>query len=77
MIGSPNTMTALSDKMLDTLRQHNGWITRKQLAQALGRPGQLTPYDVEILEGFVSAGLVERDDRLVGVVKTVMHYRAK
>ncbi len=70
-------MTALSDKMLDTLRHAGGWITRKQLAQALGRPGQLTPYDVEILEGFVSAGLVERDDRLVGVVKTIWYYRAK
>lgn len=70
-------MTALSDKILETLRDNGGWLNRRQLAQALGRPGQLTPYDTELLEGFVSAGLVEREDRLVGVVRTVRYYRLK
>lgn len=70
-------MTELSEKMIETLRQHGGWITRKQLAGALGRPGQLTPYDIDLLEGMVKAGLIECENRLTGVVRKVKHYRVK
>lgn len=76
MIGH-DTMTALSDKILDTLRANGGWLSRRQLARELGRPTQLSPYDTDLLENLVSAGLVERETRLMGVVKTIWYYRAK
>lgn len=71
-------MGALAEKMLDILRQHGGWMTRKELAHELGRPRDyFVAYDTSIIEELVEAGLVERDDRLVGAVKTVKYYRVK
>lgn len=71
-------MTTLAEKLLEILRDNGGWMTRKELAHELGRPRDyFVAYDTDVLEGLVNAGLVERDDRLVGAVKTVKYYRAK
>lgn len=71
------TVTVLGALLLDVLRADGGWLTRRQLATALGRGGgRMTPYDAQLIEGLVSAGLVEREERPMGIVRTVRYYRA-
>lgn len=77
-MGRQDTVTALGGMLLDVLRADGGWLTRRQLATALGRAdGRMTPYDAQLIEGLVSAGLVEREERPMGIVRTVRYYRAR
>lgn len=71
-------MTTLRELLLDILRDNGGWMSRKDIGAALGRPRSYpVAYDIDLLEGLVAAGLVERDDRLSGAVKVVKYYRIK
>lgn len=70
-------VTELEAKLLEVLRANGDWMTRRQVAQALGRPGILTPYDVELLEKLAAADLVEITQRPTGPVRKVWSYRAK
>lgn len=77
-MGRQDTVTALGGMLLDVLRADGGWLTRRQLATALGRAdGRMTPYDAQLIERLVGAGLIEREDRPMGIVRTVRHYRAR
>lgn len=71
-------VTQLSDLILEKLRESGQWMTRREIAQAMGRPGnRLNPYDVQLLEVLASQKLVEIAQRKIGIVQTENIYRAK
>lgn len=57
-------MTPLQDVLLDALRGAKGWITRKGVSNAIGRPNRLNPHDIVMLERLVDAGIVKRSQRI-------------
>lgn len=71
-----DNLTDLQAIILNVLREHGGWMKRSELATYLGRPSRLVPHDIDMLEGLVTIGLVEREKREIGTVKTVAVYRA-
>lgn len=70
-------MTVLADKLLDTLRQHGGWMNRRAWARAIGRPQTLTPYDLQLIEKMAADGLIEVEQHQAGPVRFEWVYRAK
>jgi hypothetical protein len=73
-----NELTPLAVFILDTLEARRGvWLTRQEIASAIGRPARLTPHDIDLLETLVTAGRVEKSERQTGVVQTAYIYRIK
>ena len=70
---------SLADLIVEVLRSANGeWMTRKQIAQKIGRPnGVLLPYDVTVLGALVDDGSVSMVRRAIGAVKTEHIYRVE
>lgn len=70
--------TKLGDVFLSALRSHRGeWMTRRQIADAVGRDGSLLPYDVRLLERMVNDGLIEMRKEPAGPVQVNYFYRVK
>lgn len=69
-------ISGLQQAILGVLRESNKPLSRSEIADAIGRPNRLVPYDVEMLEGLVEMGLVLKSEDIIGTVKTVMKYRA-
>lgn len=71
-------LTPLAKKLIETLEQSGEeWLTRREIAARLGRPGVLPPYDVQLLEKLVQDGLVEKQQQSRGVVLFEYTYRLK
>lgn len=77
MIRENFDVTELSELILTTLRGNGGWMTRRELGKAIGRPVRLLPYDLLLIEEMVAAGKIETDQRLSGPVRREWVYRAK
>lgn len=58
-----NELTDLQRVLLGALRG-KGWQTRRNLADAIGRPTRLNPHDVEMLERLVKTGTVVKSQRI-------------
>lgn len=71
-----DTLTPLATVILNTLRAKKAWLTRSEIAQAIGRPNKATPRDIEMLNLLVSRGLVEVQQHSRGVVQVEYIYRA-
>lgn len=70
-------MTELSAHILKTLRSNGGWMSRRELGLAIGRPVRLTPYDLQLVDEMIAAGVIEADKRVAGPVRREYVYRAK
>lgn len=77
MIRERFDVTELSEHLLSTLRGNGGWMNRRELGLAIGRPARLTPYDLVLIEEMIAAGLIEVDQRIAGAVRREWVYRAK
>jgi len=70
-------LTPLAVKLLEALRQYDGWMTRAEIARGIGRQsGVLQEYDRVLLEQLSAAGLIEMSTRPRGVASVVNIYRA-
>lgn len=69
-------VTNLKDFILQTLRTNGGWMSRQEIATAIGRPGRISPYDIKLLNELVDSGLVEKSARPRGPVQRAHTYRA-
>lgn len=67
----------LSDIILDAIRTTGGWLTRKDIAQLIGREKALLPYDKQLIDEMVESGQLEmkRVPRGIGGVR--FEYRFK
>lgn len=70
-------LTPLGEVILATLRDAGDWMTRKDLAAALGRPGLLGPHDLRLLDELEADGLIEVRKEKIGTVKFEFQYKAK
>ena len=71
----PDHVTPLADHLLKILRTSGEWMTRTQIAQAIGR-SRLTPYDISCLELLATQALVETRQAKRGLFGTRWEYRA-
>lgn len=69
-------VTPLGEKLLSVMRESGDWVTRRQLAERIGRR-VFSPYDLTVLKGLVAEGLVEETKRPFGVVREEHIYRIK
>lgn len=70
------TMTDLKNLIFETIRANGGWMSRQEIATAIGRPGRISPYDIKLLNDLVEAGLLETSERPTGPVQRALTYRA-
>lgn len=70
------SVSDLKTYILETLRTHGGWMSRQEIATAIGRPGRISPYDIDLLNQLVEAGDVELSERPTGPVQRALTYRA-
>ena len=66
----------LKNLILKTLRENGGWMTRQEVATAIGRPGRANPYDIALLNQMVESGELEKSERPTGPVQRALTYRA-
>lgn len=59
-------ITKRAQRLVDALRRHAAWMDRGDLAQAIGK-NRLNPHDIELLDGLVDMGLVERNEQATGI----------
>lgn len=73
------SLTPLAKRLLRAVQTGNGeWMSRSQIAEDLGRPrNRLNPHDRNLLEQMVADGLLDAEERQIGVVQTERVYRAK
>lgn len=69
------TFTTLASVLLATIRQTGKAMTRQQIADAIGRPGRLTPHDISTLKDLAQRGLIEEDRRTRGVAGVEYVYK--
>ncbi len=69
-------LSKLEKRILEELQTAQSELTRSELAKRLGR-NALYPHDINLLEGLVARGLVNKREETRGAVATVNHYRAK
>jgi DNA-binding IclR family transcriptional regulator len=71
-------MSELEQVLLQALRSCPGWLSRREIADAIGRPnGKLLAYDRKLLQRLAEQGLVEVQLSRRGVVQQEYIYRAK
>lgn len=71
------TMKPLQEALLKAVRSAGGaWLSRREIAKRINRPGRLNPYDVQILEQLASDGYIETSKRIRGTVLEERIYRA-
>jgi hypothetical protein len=71
-------LTGLESIILNTLKASGDWMKASDIARAIGRNnGILTWYDRQILEDMVNHEVIEAEQRLQGVAKRYLVYRAK
>ena len=74
----PAELTPLGEQLLEILQGSHTWMTRKQIAAELGRPGdQLTPDEWRVLREIAMDGFIAMSQRKVGAVKHEYIYKAK
>ena len=66
----------LKQLLLNKLKEAQAPMTRRELAQAIGRTGTLSRYDITLLDELVSAGRVRLGERRMGPVLTATTYEA-
>lgn len=72
------TLTPLGERLLDILKESGEWMTRKEIAAALGRPNdKLAPYDWQVLDALAADDLITVTNRKIGAVRTEYIYKAK
>lgn len=69
-------VSELKDVIYAALKENGGWMTRRSLGLAIGRPTRLTPYDIQLLTELALAGKVEIRHQLVGTARREWQYRA-
>lgn len=70
-------LTDAARRILNVLQEAGEWQGRSDLARLLGK-AKFVPYDVQLLEGLVTAGLVERRKASKpGFIPFEWQYRAK
>jgi hypothetical protein len=52
------TFTAQADKILNVIRQHEGWVKRRDIARGLGK-NALNTGDLALLQYLAEQGLIE------------------
>jgi hypothetical protein len=70
------TVTDLKNLILETIRANGGWMSRQEVATAIGRPGRANPYDIQLLNELVESGDLEKSERPTGPVQRAHVYRA-
>lgn len=70
-------LTELQQIIYDALLENGDFMTRSQIASAIGRDGSLHYYDRELLQQLVDMDLVEVETEQRGVTMTSYRYRAK
>jgi hypothetical protein len=70
-------LTPLGNRLLEILQASGEWMTRKQIADELGRPSGLTPYDWQVLRELATDGFIDMSQRKIGAVKQEYIYKAK
>ena len=71
-------LTPLAKLLNETIASAGDWVTRRDIAFAIGRPnGRLTPYDISVLDNLEAAGQVEIRQEKTGTVRFEFQYRAK
>lgn len=68
-------LTDRAMELLSAIREHGGWVTRAELAEATGKT-RLSPHDRNLLEDLESSGLIELDEQPAGI-STKFVYKAK
>lgn len=72
----PGQLTGKASDILAALKSANDWLNRTAIARALDQD-KLVPYDVQLLEGLVTAGFAEkRKADKVGFIPFEWQYRA-
>lgn len=66
----------LAQAILTAVKNKGEWCSAAEIAEILGRPRGVQPYDREILNALVSVGKLEIQYERLGVVKTRALYRA-
>lgn len=69
------TVSEVDPILLDVLKSDGGWMTRGELAAALGI-SQMYPYYLERLEWMEDKGYIEIDTRTRGLAQKYFVYRA-
>lgn len=71
-------LSPLGEHLLAILQSSHMWMTRKEIAAALGRPGDLlTPDEWRVLRELATDGFIAMGQRKVGAVKHEYIYKAK
>jgi hypothetical protein len=73
-MGMTKELAPLAAKFLDIIAGAGDWMSRKQLAAAIGRK-RLTPHDIDTLEMLTHAGYIEAEKHTTGVVLYEFRYR--
>lgn len=67
--------TPVQKKMLTVIRENGGWMTVREIAQAIGRPRPL-PTDYAHLKIIAQSGDIAQETRIRGVVDEYYVYKA-
>lgn len=71
-------LTALAARLLEVIQAADGWMSRAQIAIAIGRKrNTLTVYDAHHLDTLVNRGLIEKREAIRGAVMKRWEYRSK
>lgn len=71
-------LTPLAQLLVTTISVAGDWVTRKDIGFVIGRPkGNLTPYDISILDSLEANGRIESRKQQTGTVRFEYQYRAK
>lgn len=68
-------LTDLAQVIYDAIAEAKAPLSRRDIAEIISRPNQrLTPYDVDLLNGLVSDGMVTAFQEQTGVVRREWRY---
>lgn len=70
-------LTDLERLIVGKIRGAGDWITRKDIAGAIGRGAQLNAYDIRTLERLTEAGYIEAQQITVKAAQKIWQYRVK
>lgn len=77
MLMTAETLKPVERAIVEALETSGEWITRTQLARAIGRPTTLQPADYAALERLVNMELIEVRTVPRGIAGTKYEYRVK
>jgi repressor of nif and glnA expression len=69
-------LSKLQAALLNVLKNSDSWMSRKDIAGALGRKS-LSYHDIQQLKALEGLGLIESREATIGAVLTAYEYKAK